>query len=182
MALLPGLLQQIPLAALAAMLVYTGARLASPSEFRHAWEIGVDQLVVFLTTFLVTLATDLLIGVGVGLAIKIVLHLARGARPLEMLRSPVVVEQEGNKLRLEVHGPAVFTNLLPVRRTLSEVGEEIEEVELDLGAATLVDHTFLEKVYLVANEWPKAKLTVLGLDSLKAASDHPYACRRREVA
>ncbi len=181
-ALLPGLLQQIPLAALAAMLVYTGARLASPSEFKHAWEIGADQLGVFVTTFVVTLATDLLVGVGVGLLLKLGLHVARGAHPLEMLRSPITVEVEERRVRIEVHGPAVFTNLLAVRRALHDVGDEVELVEVDVSNATLLDHTFLEKVHMAAQEWPNAKLSLVGLDQFDAAGEHPHACRRRKVA
>ncbi len=181
-ALLPGLLQQIPLAVLAAMLVYTGARLASPAEFRHAWEIGADQLAVFGITFLVTLATDLLVGVGVGLVAKLALHVVRGASPLAMFRSPLEVQRDAGCLRIVVTGPAVFTNLLPVRRALHDIDDGVRVVQLDLRRATLVDHTFLEKVHLLANEWPDTELEVLGLDQLEAASEHPYACRVRKAA
>ena len=182
MAVLPGLLQQIPLAALAAMLVYTGARLASPKEFRHALHIGADQLTVFVSTFVVTLATDLLVGVGVGLLVKLALHLARGAKPGAMFKSPVTVTQDGSTMTVAVSGPAVFTNLLPVRKVLGSVDEATTEVVLDLSAATLVDHTFLEKVELAANEWPHAALRIVGLDGLKAASDHPQAARSGKAA
>ncbi len=181
-ALLPGLLQQIPLAALAAMLVYTGARLASPSEFKHAWDLGADQLAVFVTTLVVTLATDLLVGVGVGLLLKMVLHIARGAGPLKMFQSPVVVHQEPSRVRIEVSGPAVFTNLLAVRRALHEIPAETKEVELDVRKATLLDHTFLDKVHVAAQEWPNAELKIVGLEDLEASGDHPHACRRRRSA
>lgn len=177
-ALLPGLLQQIPLAALAAMLVFTGARLASPKEFHHTWQIGGDQFAVFVTTFLVTLATDLLVGVGVGLVLKVVLHLARGASPVAMFRSPVEVQREGDRLRIVVRGPAVFTNLLPVRKVLSSVDESVKRVEIDVTGATLLDHTFLEKMHLAANEFDQAEFHIVGLDKLRASSPHPFATRR----
>ncbi len=178
-ALLPGLLQQIPLAALAAMLVYTGARLASPNEFRHALHIGIDQLAVFATTFLVTLATDLLVGVGVGLALKLVLHVARGASPLALFRNPPRVERNGSSVRIAMTGPAVFTNLLAIRAVFATVDDQVEEVVLDLHDATIVDHTFLEKVHTAAKEFPRAKLQVIGLDALTPASEHPLASRRK---
>jgi len=181
-ALLPSLLQQIPLAALAAMLVYTGARLASPSEFSHAWHIGADQLMVFVVTFVTTLATDLLVGVGIGLVVKLGLHLARGASLTSMFRSPVEVSREGGRLRIVVHGPAVFTNLLQVRNVLSTVDDTVDEVEIDVTEATLLDHTFLEKVHLAANEWDHAELHIVGLETLNAASEHPYATRRGGAA
>src|SRR5690606_4966253 len=52
--LAPALIHQIPKAALAAMLVYTGYRLASPKEFIKTYQIGIDQLAIFVTTLVVT--------------------------------------------------------------------------------------------------------------------------------
>jgi MFS superfamily sulfate permease-like transporter len=68
-ALAPSLIHMIPLSALAAMLVYTGARLASPKEFINVFRIGPEQLAIFVATVVGVLATDLLVGVmsGVGL-------------------------------------------------------------------------------------------------------------------
>ncbi len=107
-ALAPGLLNEIPLAALAAMLVYTGAKLASPRELVHIKQIGPDQLLLFLTTLLVTLATDLLIGVAVGLALKLVLHRVRGATFRQLFRTEVQRSDDGAELRLTLHGCTVF--------------------------------------------------------------------------
>ena len=64
-ALAPGLIHRIPLAALAAMLVYTGFRLASPREFINVFKIGPEQLLIFTATVIGVLATDLLIGIGI---------------------------------------------------------------------------------------------------------------------
>ena len=58
----------LPLASLAALLVYTGFRLASPQEFAKAMGVGKEQLFMFVATIIGVLATDLLIGVAIGLA------------------------------------------------------------------------------------------------------------------
>lgn len=77
-AFLPGLLQQIPLAALAAMLIYTGVRLASPLQLAHVFRTGTGHLVAFIVTWITTLAIDLLAGVAVGFLVNILL--ARGKK------------------------------------------------------------------------------------------------------
>lgn len=118
-ALAPGLLQAIPLAVLAAMLVYTGARLASPSQLIHARKVGPDQLALFLTTLILTLATDLLIGVAAGLVLKVVLHLLRGVPVPALFRPRTEVTRTGHVLHVRIPRAAIFTALLPLRRTIN---------------------------------------------------------------
>ncbi|MEU1878043.1 SulP family inorganic anion transporter [Streptosporangium sp. NPDC020072] len=186
-ALAPGLLQTIPLAVLAAMLVYTGTRLASPREFAHAREVGLDQLALFLTTMFVTLATDLLMGVAAGLALKIVLHLVRGVPPVAFLRPRAVAVRSGSVLNVRIPAAAVFTALLPLRRTVNgatkdDTGDSgVTEVVVDVTDATLVDHTFLSGLATMSREW-RATLTLRGLDGLVPVSAHPQATRRRRRA
>ncbi len=181
-ALVPGLLHRIPLAALAAMLVYTGARLASPREFAHAKALGLDQLALFLTTLLVTLLTDLLVGVAAGLALKVVLHLVRGAPFSTFFAPSVEVDTRGEELHLRIRRAATFATLLKVRRHLSSLPSDIHTVVIDVSEVRLVDHTFLERVHAMSEEWESAKLEVRGLDALLPASDHPRAARRRAAS
>ncbi|GAB4537111.1 MAG: SulP family inorganic anion transporter [Haliangiales bacterium] len=178
-ALLPGLLGKIPLAALAAMLVYTGVRLASPSEFVHAKQLGIDQLALFLVTLVVTLASDLLLGVATGLALKVVLHLARGVSLRSLFRSKVEVERSDEVISVTVHGAATFMALLSVRRALVDVPETVREVRVELADTSLVDHTFLSRLESMSQEWSHARLNLCGLESFSAASEHRHAARRK---
>ncbi|GAA2524372.1 SulP family inorganic anion transporter [Pilimelia columellifera] len=176
----PAVLQTIPLAALAAMLVYTGARLASPSELTRLRRIGLDQAALFLTTLIVTLATDLLLGVAAGLLLKLVVHLVRGAPARAIVRPRAEARRDGDTLHVRVPDAAIFTALTPVRNAVRRAGDPPPRtVTIDVGDARLVDHTFLSRLQDMAREWPGVTLTVRGLEKLRATSDHPHATRRR---
>ena len=180
-ALLPGLLQMIPLAALAAMLVVTGARLASPKEFIHAWKVGKDQFALFAVTFGVTLATDLLIGVAAGLVLKVALHTYRGRSFSSLFRSRAELEYDGDAAEVHVHGPLVFTNFLSLGTVLQDaLDHDVKSIRIDLSDATMIDHTAQERLEGMADEWPTTTLELVGLDRLKAASADAHAFRRAQ--
>lgn len=176
----PSLLHQIPLAALAAMLVFTGTRLANVGELLHVKEIGKDQLALFLTTLLLTLATDLLVGVLCGLLLEVVLHWRRGASISTMLSTKVHAEREGTTLKVRVAGAAAFPAILQLRKHLAELAPEVSLVSVDVAGAVLVDHTFLARLDGMSQEWPNARLEIVGIDGLRSASLHPHATRRRQ--
>ncbi|HBY62197.1 MAG TPA: sulfate transporter [Solibacterales bacterium] len=180
----PMLLNQIPLAALAAMLVYTGYNLASPKEFRHMWAVGKEQLVVFLSTLLATLATDLLIGIAVGILVKTFLHVWNGA-PVSSLLAPrtILGHAPSGAAVLHVQDAAVFTNWLKVRRQVLALSNE-EKVIVDLSGARLVDHTVMKKLEELAHDWKLAgrELVISGLQRHQQMSPHPHAARVLKAA
>lgn len=77
---LPGVLNHIPQACLAAVLVQVGLNLAKPSLFNEQRRLGMDQLVPFLVTIGAVLATDLLKGVVVGIVVGVVVALRKTAK------------------------------------------------------------------------------------------------------
>ncbi len=178
-ATIPGLLHYIPLAALAAMLVYTGTRLASPRELAHAKDLGLDQLALFLVTLGVTLAVDLLVGIAAGVILKLVIHAVRARSLGALFKTRFEGRREGSTLFVDAHGPATFFSLPKAARALAPASsEEVERVVLDLRDAAIIDHTFLERVHGIAAEWPKAALCLAGMEKHAAASKHPHAARR----
>jgi MFS superfamily sulfate permease-like transporter len=177
--LAPAVLHRIPLAALAAMLVYTGLRLASPREILHVRALGIDQLALFLTTLVVTLFTDLLVGVVFGLALEVVLHVARGMPLTSFFGKHVEIETSGDELRVHVTSSATFLSLPSLRRSITAVPHGIRRVIVDLSDVSLVDHTFLHRLYAMSEEWPSAILELRGLEALVPVADHPLATRRR---
>ncbi|MFY0563974.1 SulP family inorganic anion transporter [Archangium lansingense] len=176
----PMLIHRIPLAALAAMLIFTGVRLASPSEFVKTFRIGVDQLTIFSFTLVVTLATDLLVGVAAGIVLKLVMHLLNGA-PFGGLFRPVIEEHphaEGVVLR--VRQAAVFSNYLKLKKQISRHAHA-KHVELDFEHARLVDHTVMERLHELEDEFARAgrHLRIRGLEQHRGLSAHPLAARKK---
>jgi len=183
-AAVPALLNQIPLAALAAMLVFTGYNLASPKEFRHMLLVGKEQLVVFCCTLVVTLATDLLIGIAAGIIVKILIHLFNGAPARSLVAPRTVVDLSGEGLPVvRVHDAAVFTNWLGLQRRLAAMREH-PRVEVNLANTRLVDHTVMKKLQELAQDWAleNRQLIVTGLEQHRQLSKHPHAARVQGVA
>tara|TARA_R110002049_G_scaffold2750_4_gene21907 strand:+ start:50769 stop:52751 length:1983 start_codon:yes stop_codon:yes gene_type:complete len=182
-ALIPTLLHRIPLAALAAMLVYTGYRLAHPTEFIHVMRIGREQLLIFVVTLVVVLATDLLIGVAAGIGLKMLIHVANGV-PLRSLFKPYIEVQEVDEhtSRIVAHESAVFSNWIPFRRQIEQIGFiQKRNLIIDVSETQLVDHTVMEKLDEMQRDFEQEGLTfqVQGLDSLKPLADNAHAARKR---
>ncbi len=179
-AFLPGLIHRIPLAALAAMLIFTGTRLASPTEFTKTYKIGPEQLVIFLTTMFVTIATDLLVGVALGLVMKMVIHLVNGV-PFAGLFKPSVEEiVDSERVVLRVKHAAVFSNYLTIKKHILKHADA-KLVVVDFDDARLVDHTVMEKLHEQEDLFKRAgrKLELCGLDGHKSLSAHPLAARKK---
>lgn len=182
-ALFPTYLHRIPLAALAAMLVYTGFRLAHPSEFVHVYQIGREQLVIFVTTIVAVLATDLLIGIGIGIGMKLLIHIMNGV-PLRSLFKPYLeVEQTSdNSVRIIARQSAVFSNWIPFRRQLEDVGlVQRQNITVDLSNAKLVDHSVMEKLHEMQRDFDQEGLVleIVGLDAHVPLAAHEHATRKR---
>ncbi|MBX3247602.1 MAG: SulP family inorganic anion transporter [Myxococcales bacterium] len=178
-AAVPGLLHLVPLAALAAMLVYTGLRLASPHELAHVRRLGVDQVAIFAAAFVGTLAIDLLAGLALGIATKLVLHALRARGLGALLSTRVHVQESAGVLEVRVTGAATFLALPRVQAALRRGdAPSVRRVVVDLWGADLVDHSFLTRVRALADELPEATFELRGLDRLTPVAPHPDATRR----
>ena len=180
-ALLPGLINQIPLAALGAMLVRVGFRLASPQEFVHMYQVGREQLVIFVSTIVGVLATDLLSGIGIGIAVKAAFHIFNGAPLLSLFRLRVNVERgEKDGVTVAVKDSAIFSTWIGLKKRLERVKGEAPVV-LDLSETYFVDHTVMERLKETESEFKEndSTLVITGLDNHTKLSDYPTAARKR---
>lgn len=179
----PNLIHQIPLAALAAMLVFIGFRLAHPYEFLKNWRIGKEQLVVFVVTIVVTLVEDMLLGVLAGVAVEFLLHKLHGVSFRSGWKSSIDVDQPENApCRITVRDAVVFSNWLQLKSRIAQF-DPADDVTIDLSEAAFIDHSVMEKLRDLAREFEMAggKFLVVGLDDHKSLSKHPLASRKKIV-
>lgn len=178
----PTLIHSIPLAALGAILMYTGYRLAAPGHFKHTLQIGPEQLSIFTTTLIVTLATDLIIGVFSGILLKILIHLTRGASFRSLFKPNLHLRYDhmSDCFVLEVHDAAIFSNFLGLKRKLDSIPAQAH-VRVDFDKATLVDHTVMEHVYSYKEKYERAggHFEVTEMGHLVPRSQHPHAARHK---
>jgi MFS superfamily sulfate permease-like transporter len=178
----PGLIHRIPLASLAAILCLVGFRLASPREFRKTWAVGPDQMLIFLTTIGMTLATDLLVGIFSGVAAKLILHLVRGVGPKQLLNCQCEIHEQPEGVQVQLGGALTFTQILQLRSRLAHLPTG-KCVTLDLSRTHFVDHSCMEYLEQFEHDYTRTggSIHLVGLEAHQSASAHPLACRRRRA-
>ena len=139
--LLPWLLSYIPRAALGGLLVYTGCKLVNIKELRNLWSVGKSEAFVFLATLGAIVATDLLIGVFVGIAISAIKLLHRFAYLDVNLH---VADDEGDAT-LVLQGAATFLRLPLLAKNLERIPRNAN-VNIDLHSLLHIDHACLELI------------------------------------
>lgn len=179
--LFPKVLQEIPLASLAAILIFVGWRLASPKEFVHMFHIGFDQLLVFLVTVLMTLKTDLLLGVLAGIVMEIIVNLIRGLQFGEFFSTKnIIFRQHDKSVRLILRKAATFWNLYNLKQALMRVPDK-KEVIIDFSHCRVIDHTMMEflEIYKVECSEQGCSVVYIGIENFHPHSKHKLSARTK---
>ena len=179
MLLMIPVIEMIPNAALAAMLIFVGYVLASPSLFYKTYKIGREQLAVFLITIAVTIATDLLIGIATGITAKFLFHIVNGAPLHSLFKACYTLKEKGNEYNLTIQGSATFSNLMGFKKAFSQL-KSGKKVWLDFSKVKLIDHSFMELLKHFEDEYTHAGGTVIvkGFERFQPFSNHPLAGRK----
>jgi len=175
-ALVPSLIDRIPLAALAALLVFTGFRLASPQEIIHMYHVGREQLIVFVSTILGVLATDLLVGIGIGILVKAIIHVLNGTPIGSLFKSNLeVADGESDTATITVNRSAVFSTWISLKRCIER--QTAKNVVVDLSSTKFVDHTVMANLDVLKREFEESdrEFAVIGIDGHQPLSSHPLA-------
>ncbi len=133
------LLRQVPLAALAAVLVYTGYRLINFAVVKELWRYGWSEVAIYACTLVGVVATNLLEGVLLGMALSAAKLLYRFSH----LRLWLEVDPGGRRTVLHAEGAATFLSLPRLAAALERV-PAAAELHVHFEELTYIDHACLE--------------------------------------
>jgi MFS superfamily sulfate permease-like transporter len=152
---------------LAAVLITVGYKLAKPALFRSMYAQGPFQFVPFMVTVVGILATDLLIGIGLGLGVAIFFIL------LNNYNNPFFVDRDpGEAVRIVLSEDVSFLNRAAIMRALGSVPEGAKVV-IDASRSMNVDHD----VYEIIKDFEQRAavegidLEIIGLAGLRRSND-----------
>lgn len=190
------LINQVPLAVLASILIFVGWKLCGPKVWKSTAAVGLEQFCVFLVTLVVTVSTDLLIGIGVGVLMKLIMDLAliglanringtasrgfwKGLGAL--FQNPVGSKKiEGGVYNVAFDNAIHCFNLFHVIRELQHVPAEANVLRIRFSPlANLIDHTAVETVfhYLEDYKLKGVKVELEGWERFVPLSNHKSAIR-----
>jgi MFS superfamily sulfate permease-like transporter len=135
----PEVLRHIPIASLAAILVYTGWKLVNPKAIRALWQVGKGEVVTYAVTLGTVVIVDLLTGIlaGIGLALLQLLY------RVSHLSVRLIDQPEHQRALLQLEGAATFLRLPKLAAVLETIRPDVE-LHVDLKNLTYIDHACFE--------------------------------------
>lgn len=161
-------LNMIPLACLAAVLLITGYKLARPALFIEQYQRGVNQFVPFIVTIAAILATDLLKGMGIGLAVGLFFVLRAN------YHSAFTLTRDGKNYLLRLQKDVSFLNKGPLREHLLKI-EEGAYLLIDGSRVAFIDQDILETLedFIKAASVSNIRIEMKNLRGIAMESDGP---------
>ena len=161
---IPFFLNKIPMACLAAILIMIGLKLASPKVFKHMWRTGKHQFIPFVVTVVAVVLTDLLKGVGIGLAVS-VFFILRGNMKLAYFFKKER-HHEGEIIHIDLAQEVSFLNKAAIKQTLAHLPEN-SKVVINAGDTVYIDYDVLELIRDFLNFGSKDKNIQVQLKNFK---------------
>jgi MFS superfamily sulfate permease-like transporter len=140
---IPFILNKIPLATLAAILLLIGYKLANPNTLKHFYERGKYQFIPFIATLLAVVFTDLLKGVALGLLISIIFVLKGNMQRAYRLRKETLVD--GDTIHIDLAQEVSFLNKAAIKTTLASIPEN-SKVIINATETVYIAHDVLDLI------------------------------------
>lgn len=163
---IPVLLNKMPMACLAAILIMIGLKLASPKVFVHMWRAGKYQFIPFIVTVVAVVATDLLKGVGIGLMVSVFFILKGNMKLAYFFKKEE--HQEGETIHIDLAQEVSFLNKAAVKQTLAHLPKN-SKVVIDAANTVYIDYDVLELIRDFVNFGSKDKNITVTLQNFKPA-------------
>jgi carbonic anhydrase len=164
-------LNAIPLASLAAILLVTGYKLTKLSLFKEMYDKGWNQFIPFVVTVTAIVFTDLLIGILIGMAVSVFFILRSN------YKNPFTLEHQkhvNETIRIDLSNQVSFLNKASIKDTLWSIPEG-SKVIIDASSSEYIDHDIQELIMdfkNVAAPEKKITLNVIGLKNQYIWTDH----------
>lgn len=140
---IPLLLNKIPLATLAAILILVGYKLAKPATFKHFWENGKYQFIPFIATLLAVVFTDLLKGVALGIIISVIFVLRGNLKRAYSFRKEEY--EDGDVIHIDLAQEVSFLNKAAIKSTLNDIPEN-SRVIINAEDTVYIAHDILDLI------------------------------------
>ena len=150
-------LNTIPLACLAAILLYTGYKLANPALFKKFYQKGMSQFLPFVMTVIAILVTDLLKGMVIGMVIGLFFVIKAN------YHAAITLTQVGSHYLLSLNKDVSFLNKALLRQFILSIPEQ-STVTIVASKATFIDHDILETIEDFLASAPDDNITVEVID------------------
>ena len=177
-------MRQVPLCAFAILLVHTGFKLASPAVFKQVYNQGIEQLVFFLVTMIMTLYSNLLVGLLGGSLLVLVTHILLARIPVPQFfklvyssRTRIISLPDGSFI-LKVRGIANFLGIIKVDKLVANIPADAN-INIDLSETRLVDMSYMDYIVEFLNKQRESggKVFISGLDRHISSSTYNKALK-----
>jgi MFS superfamily sulfate permease-like transporter len=178
------IMRQVPLCAFAILLVYTGFKLASPAVFKQAYKQGTEQLIFFVGTMILTLYTNLLVGLLGGLSLTLITHMLLARVSVSQFFKMVyksrtkLIQRPDGSFDLKIRGIANFLGILKIDTLVAQIPSGAD-VNIDLSETRLVGITYMDFLveFLKAQRATGGNAFISGLDGHVSSSTYNRALK-----
>ncbi len=166
---IPAILNLIPLASLAAILVLVGYKLTRPAIYRHFWHKGIYQFIPFFATMIAVVFLDLLKGVGIGLVISILFILHGNMKRAYYLSREELADAD--EIVLELGEEVSFLNKAALKKTLKNI-QPNSKITINAERAIYIASDILELLEDFTNVYAQENNIQVKLKGFKYDYEH----------
>ncbi|WP_156305851.1 SulP family inorganic anion transporter [Sphingobacterium endophyticum] len=143
---IPSIINLIPLAGLAAILLHTGFKLAKPALFKQMMKKGLDQFIPFVVTIVAIVLTDLLTGVGIGILVATFYILRANMHNAYHLNIKSTDQEDKETAIITLAEEVTFLNKAPIQQKLYNLPKSVKSIVIDGQKSKFIDKDVIDVI------------------------------------